>query len=233
MTEEKSATVNREEARELLAVGESLLREYVRLLLEENARARLVGPTDPDVIWRSHVLDCAATLPLVRSAPALLDLGSGGGLPGMVWAACLPKSAVVLCDSVRKKTLALERMARALGLANVRVVPGRSEDLALRERGSFGGVGTRAVAALGVVAEYAAPLVAPGGFALAMKGPAWREEAAEVGPRWGRLGLGAPEIWTYDLGEGLRTVVRWWRTGAPPAFLPRRPGMAEKQPWWR
>lgn len=233
MKEEPYVAVNLEEARGLLKVGEGLLREYVRLLLEENARARLVGPTDPDVIWRSHVLDCAATLPLLRGAPTLLDLGSGGGLPGMVWAACLPQSSVVLCDSIRKKTLALERMAQALGLANVRVVPARSEELALRERGSFAGVGTRAVAALGVVAEYAAPLVARGGFALAMKGPAWREEAAEVGSRWSRLGFRPPEIWTYDLGEGLRTVVRWWRAESIPAFLPRRSGMAEKQPWWR
>lgn len=231
--EEQHQCVDLEAARALLAAGEERLRDYVKLLLEENQVARLVGPTSADVLWRSHILDCAATLPLLRGKKRLLDLGSGGGLPGMVWAACFPSAQVVLCDSIKKKASALERMAAALGLSNVRVVAERSEIFAGRERGSFAAVGTRAVAALGVVAEYAAPFVARGGVALAMKGPAWEEEAVEIGPRWSRLGFGHPVVWTYDLGEGCRTILQWCRTGAMPAFLPRRPGMAEKQPWWR
>jgi 16S rRNA (guanine527-N7)-methyltransferase len=151
----------------------------------------------------------------------------------MVWALCRPDLEVVLCESIGKKAAFLERVRSYFGLASCRVVSERSEILARDERESFSLAGARAVSHLGVVGEYAAPLIALGGSLIAMKGEKGNEELQEIGLRWKELGFSDPTIYSYALeNQELHYVIQIPKAEATPSKYPRRPGMAEKRRWW-
>lgn len=209
------------------------LRRYAGLLAEANARARLTGPLDEETLWQEHLLDALVALPLLPERGRIVDVGTGGGLPGLVWALARPDLEVILVDSVAKKCAALEDIVTALAATNVTVRCSRSEDLARRERESFDVAAARAVTTADVVAELLSPLVRPAGLVLTFKGPAVAEELAPCDGRWGDLGLGEPDLFPYRLTGRDLTVVRWIKKGPTPDRYPRRAGMAGKRAWWR
>ena len=211
---------------------EEQLRHYVKLLSAANETARLTGPSDEETLWNAHVLDCAAALPLLPQEGRAIDVGTGGGLPGLVWAVCRPQLNVTLLDSIGKKCAAVEKIAAALGLKNVTVVCSRSEDYAKLHREKFHLAAARAVSAAGILAEYLSPFVRLKGKAIAFKGPKAAEEIEEVGNKWRTLGLSGPRLEPYELGDMKRYFMIWEKIGATPKGIPRRPGMAEKFPWY-
>ena len=162
---------------------------------------------EADQVGRVHIADSLAGLEVdaVREARRIADLGAGAGLPGLVLAIARPDAEVVLVESVGKKCAWLERTVEELGLENVRVACARAEEL---DEAPFDVVTARALAALPVLCEYAAPLLREGGALVAWKGAVDAQEeadgqhAAEVaGARAGRSsggralqGLGAPHI---------------------------------------
>lgn len=206
---------------------------YCEALVRGNERARLTGPTDAVTLWKEHVLDCAAALPLLPREGEIVDVGTGGGLPGIVWAICRPNLAVTLLDSVSRKCIALEGIVETLGLTNVEIACMRSEDLSRSRRERYQVASARAVTASGPLVELLSPLVAVGGVLLAFKGPRVHEELEAVGPKWPRLGLGKPELYSYSLEGKERVLVRWMKRGNCPGSIPRNPAMLEKKPWWR
>ncbi|MBL3538689.1 MAG: 16S rRNA (guanine(527)-N(7))-methyltransferase RsmG [Aminivibrio sp.] len=218
---------------QLLSSRGEILKRYGSLLASYGGKIRLTGPSDPETLWNEHILDCLFTVSSLPEKGRILDVGSGGGLPGLVWAICRPDLEVTLLDSVKKKCGALEEMAAALGLPNVQVVWGRCEEYALRERETFSLAGARAVAGTGILLEYLSPFVAVGGTVLAMKGPRFTEELEPLQGRWNRLGLAAPSIVPYG-GEGKKRFLLLWKKNAPClSTFPRKTGMAEKTFWWR
>jgi 16S rRNA (guanine527-N7)-methyltransferase len=219
-------------ADDLTAHGD-VLGAYARTLASLNRSARLTGTRAPDAIWKEHVLDCAFSLPFAPETGRAVDVVSGGGLPGIVWAVCRPRLTVVLLESVKKKCSALREIARELGLENVFVECARSEELAAQSRESFTIAASRAVGHLGVVAEYMSPLVAPGGRLLCFKGPKVRDEIEEIGAQWDGLGLEAPVLRPYSHGGRELFLALWKKSGYCPDRFPRRPGRAQKQHWWR
>lgn len=218
---------------ETLALFEPLLRRYALLLAEANARARLTGPTSVEGLWEEHILDALVALPLLPQKGAVVDVGTGGGLPGLAWALARPGLTVTLVDSIAKKAAALEGIVKGLAITNALVRSARSETVALERREAFLVATARAVAGADVVAELLSPLVAPGGSLLAFKGPSAEEELRPGRGRWGELGLGEPEIFPYGLGGKSLCVVRWRKEALCPERFPRRAGMALKRPWWR
>jgi len=102
--------------------NEEKLRKYLSLLSAANELARLTGPSDEETLWDSHIMDCASALPLLPHEGRIIDVGTGGGLPGIVWAICRPGLNVTLLDSITRKCALVEKMAVALGLRNVTVV---------------------------------------------------------------------------------------------------------------
>jgi 16S rRNA (guanine527-N7)-methyltransferase len=164
---------------------------FVSLLLSANRLVNLTRVTAPDEVARLHLLDSLAALPLVdATGPAeAIDLGSGGGLPGLPLAMARPETHWTLLDSVGKKAALLAEFAEALGLRNVSVVSERAEALGRdpRHRQRYRLVSARACAALAVLAELALPLLAIGGSLLAWKGPL-TDDAEEV--RRGRAAIG-------------------------------------------
>jgi 16S rRNA (guanine527-N7)-methyltransferase len=209
------------------------LRSYCEALARGNERARLTGPADPETLWREHVLDCAAALPLLPREGRIVDVGTGGGLPGVVWAICRPGLSVTLLDSVSRKCIALRGIVEELGIGNASVACMRSEELARGNRERFEVAAARAVTAAGPLAELLSPLVSVGGMLLAFKGPRVHEELDAVGRMWPRLGLGEPVLHSYPLEGKSRVIVSWMKARSCPGTFPRNPAMLEKKPWWR
>jgi 16S rRNA (guanine527-N7)-methyltransferase len=205
---------------------------YVRLLLEANARLNLTRVVEPDAVARLHLLDSLAALPLLPSAGIAVDLGSGGGVPGIVLALARPSVRWTLVDSVRRKAEALRSFVAALGLANVEVLAERAELLGRGPvRESFDLVTARACAALPVLTEYALPLLRIGGTLLAWKGRISAEELAAGAAASELLGGGAPVVRSAGvpaLGDHRFILVEKLRP--TPARLPRRPGDPTRRP---
>jgi len=217
----------------LVRVHENKLREYVSLLSSYGGKIRLTGPSDPEILWNEHILDCLHSVSSLPPSGNVLDVGSGGGLPGLVWALCRPDLQVTLLDSVRKKCGALGEMASALELKNVRIVCARCEEYAVKEREAYRFAAARAVAAADVLLEYLAPFVAVSGRVLAFKGPLYAEEIKPMEGKWSRLGLSAPEIHSYTTGEKERYLLLWKKEAHLHSRFPRKTGVAEKIKWWR
>jgi 16S rRNA (guanine527-N7)-methyltransferase len=207
---------------------------YVDLLLDTNRRLNLTRVVQPEAVARLHLLDSVAALPMLDEAdPAsALDLGSGGGVPGIVLALARPEVAWTLVDSVRKKVDALARFVDALGLPNVALVAERAEVLGRGpRRESFDLVTARACAALPVLAEYALPLVRVGGTLLAWKGRIGEGELSDGGRASARLGGGSPVVTPSGVPTlGDHSLVRIAKMAATPAAYPRRPGEPARRP---
>jgi 16S rRNA (guanine527-N7)-methyltransferase len=213
--------------------NEDKLRNYVRLLKAANELARLTGPSDEETLWEKHVMDCAHVLPLIGERESVIDVGTGGGLPGILIAVCRPQSEVVLLDSITRKCALLEKIALAMGLRNAKVVCDRSESYAAKRRERFSISTARAVTSSAMLAELLTPLTKPGGKLLAFKGPRAPEELEPAKGRWGELGLSDPSLIPYSLQDMTRFIMVWEKKSPAPKGFPRRPGMAEKFPWYK
>jgi len=188
------------------------LGRYLALLLETNKTHNLTAITDPDEAWTKHILDALTLVPLIAGlmpddgsegadgsggdggsgggegsgggGPVrIIDVGAGGGVPGIPLAIVLPGIHVSLLEATTKKADFLRRAASELGLDNVAVINDRAERIgqdrkAHRER--YDAAIARAVGHLAVVAELAAPLVRVGGVVLAVKGAKAEQELAEA-----------------------------------------------------
>jgi 16S rRNA (guanine527-N7)-methyltransferase len=143
------------------------LRAFVGMLLEWNAKINLVSRKDTENIWFSHVLHSLSLLFFVRLPEGyrVLDLGTGGGFPGIPLSIVRGDLNITLCDSTRKKTDAVQQMVQGLQLANVRVETGRAEDIArdASHRQAYDLVVARAVASLSDLIRWSRPLVKRGG----------------------------------------------------------------------
>jgi 16S rRNA (guanine527-N7)-methyltransferase len=180
-----------------------------------------------------HVADSlvALDLPAVRAAHRIADLGSGGGFPGLVLAIALPEARVALVESVGRKCAFLAGAASELGLTNVEVVNARAEawDEGLRAHDL---VAARALAALPVLVEYAAPLLAPGGDLVAWKGRLETAEEADGRAAAQALGMSEPRATAVEPFDGARDRYLYLssKVSPTPARYPRRPGIARKRP---
>lgn len=181
----------------------------------------LTAIRDLDEARRVHVEDSLSALELVRSFEGpIVDVGSGGGSPGIPIAAVLPEREVTLLEATGWKCAFLEEAAREF--PNVRVVRGRAEQ---QDTDRFGVALAKALAPPVVAAEWCLPLVAPGGAAILYTGDAdgGLARAAEA------LAAAAPEV--HEVGDAdRRRLVVLRKLGPTPAGFPRRPGMARKRP---
>lgn len=152
---------------------------YAAELCSTGVEWGLIGPAEPPRVWERHLLNCAAVASLVPASSALIDVGSGAGLPGLVLAIARPDISVKCVDSSARRCAFLARVVVKLDLS-VEVVQGRAERLSGLQSPV---VTARAVAALPLLVSWALPLVAPGGRLLAIKGAAAAHELARVASR--------------------------------------------------
>ncbi len=160
----------------------SLLMRYLELLQKWNKVYNLTSVRDPYEMLTHHVLDSlAAVTPLQRhvvesQAKTLLDVGSGGGLPAVVFAICLPELQVSCVDTVGKKAAFIQQVAAGLGLKNLRGIHARVEQLEQQ----FDVVSCRAFASLPDFTNWSLNTLEEQGVWLAMKGKEPLDEIAEL-----------------------------------------------------
>lgn len=204
---------------------------HLRAVFETNANLNLTS-IDPEDAVALHVLDSASALSFLSRAPAgtFADLGSGAGYPGIPLAV-LSGRPVALVESVRKKAAFLERIVADLCL-KATVHPVRAEDLAGEHGERYAVVTARAVSALPSLVELATPLLAMGGWLVCLKGRPEQEELVRGDRAADACGL--ERIETADVTvpgvEGARTIVVYRRAGEPRVKLPRRNGLAQRNP---
>ncbi|MBI1302501.1 MAG: 16S rRNA (guanine(527)-N(7))-methyltransferase RsmG [Phycisphaera sp.] len=164
----------------------SLLSRYLGMLFAANERFNLTR-IDRESAWSRHVIDALTLLAPIEGlerATTAIDIGSGGGVPGIPLAIARPDIAWTLLEATGKKARFLEAVVRTLGLANVEVVQSRAEIAArgpLRE--AFDVATSRAVGALGGLATISVPFLRIGGVMLAIKGARAADELAEAKQR--------------------------------------------------
>jgi 16S rRNA (guanine527-N7)-methyltransferase len=195
----------------------------------------ITGIKEPAEIERIHFLDALSLLRLdaVVSAGLIADVGSGGGLPALVLALALADARITAIESQRKKCEHIERAAKILNLANVRVCCARAEDHARSEnRESYDTVVSRAVAVLPVVAEYSLPLSRVDGAMVAMKGLISDQERTQALLALGILGADELEVVRLDPFTGSRDRLAYVarKLRATPSMYPRRAGVPLKRP---
>jgi 16S rRNA (guanine527-N7)-methyltransferase len=160
------------------------LGDYLARLLAMNELMNLTAIKDAESAWERHVLDSLTLLPLLADLPAgarLVDIGSGGGIPGLVLAIARPDLRITLVESTQKKASFLSAVSEAMGLSNVDVRAERAEQLGKGElRDAFDVVTARAVGRLVELAPLALPFARPRGLVLLIKGQRAEEELAEA-----------------------------------------------------
>ncbi|MGH3496419.1 MAG: 16S rRNA (guanine(527)-N(7))-methyltransferase RsmG [Nocardioidaceae bacterium] len=179
--------------------------EYAGLLVTVGVERGLLGPREAPGVWERHLLNCAVAVADVPAGADVADVGSGAGLPGLVWAMARPDLSVTLIEPLLRRFTFLAEAVAALHLERVEVLRARAEDLAGHR--SFDVVTARAVAPLDRLAGWCLPLVRPGGWLLAMKGESAAQELSDAQATLRRAGATHAEVRTY--GEGrLATPVR-------------------------
>ena len=235
------------------------LGRFLGLMLETNRTHNLTAITDPSEAWTRHILDALTLVPLVLSVTegadpidrgepvagaageaaadvspaeadvALIDVGSGGGVPGVPLAIVLPRVRVTLLEPTGKKADFLAAAASELGLGNVAVLRARAERVGQDHRGHrerYDVATARALGHLAVVAELTVPLVRPGGLVLAVKGAKADREVEESGKAIGLLG--ARHVETVPTPTGRIVVLE--KAGRTPRLYPRSDGEPKRRP---
>jgi 16S rRNA (guanine527-N7)-methyltransferase len=174
----------------------------------------------------------------LRGAGRIADLGAGAGFPGLVLAVALPAARVDLIESVGRKAAVIDRLRQAAEIGNARAVVARAEEWARTPpalgggREAYDAVTARALAALPVLVEYAAPLLRLSGVLVAWKGGRDPAEEGRGGVAADEVGLTLADVLRVEPFEGARNRhLHVYRKVAPtPDRFPRRPGTAAKRP---
>ena len=165
----------------LWAAQREQLMDYLALMAKWNGVYNLTSLRDPLQMVTHHLLDSLAAVPAFFGARKVLDVGAGGGLPGIVLAITRPDMKVSLIDTVHKKTAFLTQVKAELGLANVTVYTMKVQDL---QAGPFDVITSRAFADLSDFVNWSGHLLAEGGKFIALKGVAPAEEQERLPAEW-------------------------------------------------
>jgi 16S rRNA (guanine527-N7)-methyltransferase len=202
-------------------------------LKETSQQLNLFSTGDREKIASKHVPDALAVLPLWETEPGqlILDLGTGGGLPGLALATAHPELNFVLCDARAKKIAAVNEVASKLGLENVSAVSGRFEELARNpeHRDAYEIVVARAVAPLPILLEYAAGFVQEGGLFYAWKSQDHGEELKSAENAMEELYFELEATHNYELPEA-RSILVFRKTGPTEDEYPRADGVPKRSP---
>ena len=210
-------------------------------LREGNRRVNLTRITDPADIETRHFLDSlSAAMPVLdrlrANAPLrLVDVGSGGGMPGLPLKIAFPQLRVTLVESIGKKAAFLRQTVAELGLRDVEVVAERAEAAARdpEHRDAYDWATARAVGSLPVVIELCAPFLAPGGLLVAQRSGDLDTELDLAAPAFKALRLWSRvPIWIDlpGLKGGKRGLIVGEKYASTPATYPRRAGLPRKHP---
>jgi 16S rRNA (guanine527-N7)-methyltransferase len=215
------------------------LMTYRDLLHARNQVVNLTAVRDFEGIERRLILESLRLHERVKDLagpndPRIMDLGSGGGIPGIVLAIAMPEATFALVDATGKKVKFLQDCIDELGLAHARAVHGRAEELAheLEWRGAFDVVTARAVTSLSALMELGLPFVKVKGWLVLPKGPDITDELTVATKAAGKLGGSIVEASFLPLvGSLVDTRLVLARKDIPtPGHFPRRAGLPARAP---
>lgn len=208
---------------------------HVKLVAEGEPRG-LIGPRDIGIIWERHILNSAAIVPFVREATTkkqfktVADIGSGGGFPGIVAAACLPDHQFTLVEPMERRVEWLHECVEEMSLDNVSIVRSRADAMIDAVRGPRGGrkgrgedpvdldgkpilvthpfavVTCRAVAPMTKLSGWTLPLLEKGGRLVALKGRSAQEEINKAAKEISKNGGIRPRVVDAEVGSGLEST---------------------------
>lgn len=194
----------------------------------------LVSARDRTLMDTVHIPECVAVVEAIQAGDGQhwIDLGTGGGLPGLVAAIMRPNVGWTLIDARQKKTDAVSEFIQVLGLENARVVSGRAEVLArdVAYRGLYDGVVSRALARLDIVAELGRGFLKARGRLEVVKGPSIDRERGYFQRASGRLRMRESSTERIGSEERGTVLVSIAAQGGPPRGIPRRDGLPQSQP---
>ncbi len=216
-----------------------LFQTYYEQLVDWNSRVNLTGITDYEEVQLKHFVDSLTIVLALEGAKwvdgnfALLDIGTGAGMPGLPLKLVYPKAKLLLMDSVGKKTAFLRHITEQLRLEEVEVLTGRAEEMGhlpeLRE--TFDLVVCRAVSELATVAELTLPFCRTGGLAVVPKKKGIERELSQARGAVDILGGNlktVQQVTVRGLEEHVLVVLE--KTSPTPVAYPRRPGIPAKRP---
>lgn len=207
---------------------------YLKLLIDFNRRINLTSIDEPREIVVKHFLDSLVAFKHIPPHSSVIDIGTGGGFPGIPLKILQPSLQMVLIDSVKKKIDFLNLVIQKLGLKNIEAYHVRAEELGHddRFREQFDICLSRAVSSLSVLLEYQLPLLKEGGLSIIYKARGVEQEVKEAEEALNILGGRVLEIEPQDVPflQAERNLILIKKIRKTPARYPRRPGMPEKRP---
>ena len=206
-------------------------------LMEKNKVMNLTAIREPEDIEIKHFIDSLTSVNLIKELKgekfSLVDLGTGGGFPGIPLKIVFPEADFTLVDSVGKKINFVNEAIETLGLKKIKGVASRAEDLGRgKKRESFDLCTSRAVAKMEVLLEYCLPLVKVGGYCILYKNADFEEELKDGKRALKILGGRVAKTEKFELpkGAGSRGLIVIRKEKAAPVQYPRRPGKPSKSP---
>lgn len=153
---------------------------YMRGILEWNKKVNITSITEETEFIEKHFIDSILCVPYdeFQSSLNIIDIGTGGGFPGIPLALAAPDKQFVLIDSLNKRIKIINELCETIGINNVTAIHGRAEEIARKKghRERYDLCVSRAVANLATLSEYCLPFIKQGGYFLAYKGPDLEQE---------------------------------------------------------
>lgn len=210
------------------------LEVYLTLLLEANDRVNLTAARTVEELQTRHLDDCLELLklPELQRPARVLDVGTGGGLPGMPLAIACPWLEVTLLDATHKKVREVQGFIEALALPNAHAVAGRAEELAHDPawRHQFDVVVSRALAPLPSLLEYLLPFAKVGGHAVAFKGSDAEQELVAAQNALSQLKAVATARHPYQMRDLTFSLLMFQLKESCPRRYPRGQGQVRRAP---
>ncbi len=211
-------------------------KKYMDFLLEYNSHTNLTAIKTPEDVAIKHFLDSIAFTKFlnIKSSDSIIDIGTGAGFPGVPIKILKDDVNLTLLDSLKKRTVFLEKLCDELDLKNVKIISGRAEEISRKKefREKFNFCVSRAVAPLNILCEYCLPYVNPGGCFVALKGPSADDEYENSKNAISCLGGKLEKIEKFELplNKGERSVVVIKKAKPISSKYPRSNSQISKNP---
>ena len=203
---------------------------FARAMVKQNEVMNLTGITEDEPVAKLHLLDSLTVAACVDlTGKRVIDVGCGAGFPGVPLAIACPDTKVTLLDSLGKRMKWLEEILPQLGIS-AHCVTARAEEAVASCRESYDVATSRAVARLNILLELTAPYVKVGGYVVALKGSAAKEELAEAKNAIKKLGLSLAQVREFTFDGAAHGVIVLKKVAPTPAAYPRRFAKIKQNP---
>lgn len=206
---------------------------YYKMLIEWNEKINLTAITEYDEVLVKHFTDSLSIVKAVdmNRVTSLIDVGTGGGFPGIPIAILFPEIKITLLDSLNKRITFLNEVVKELSLTNVEAIHGRAEDIARGDyREKFDLCVSRAVANLSTLSELCIPFVSVGGFFVSYKSEKADEEIESATKAIDILGGKITNKIDFAIKDNNRNLIVIEKISATAKKYPRKAGTPSKQP---